>query len=48
MKGVEYEWLGVCGTKGETRSDGVLSGNTMLAGEDEGGKPTGVWLDGEP
>jgi len=25
-----------------------MSGNTTLSGEDEAGKPTGVWLDGEP
>jgi len=40
--------VGVCGTQGETRSDGAMSGNTTLSGEDEAGKPTGVWLDGEP
>ena len=46
--GVEYEWLGACGTKGETRSDGVLSGTTTLGAEDEDGKPIGTWLGGEP
>ena len=38
---------GVCG-KGETRSDGVLSGTTTLGAEDEAGKPIGAWLGGEP
>jgi len=47
VQGVEYEWLGVCGS-GEIRSDGIFSGNTTLAGEDEAGRPTGVWLGGEP
>ena len=37
-----------CGTKGETRPDGVMRGNTTLAGADEAGKPIGVWLGGEP
>ena len=48
VKGVEYEWLGACGTKGEARSDRVLSGTTTLGAEDEAGKPTGAWLGGEP
>ena len=47
VEGLEYEWLGVCG-KGETRSDGVLSGTTTLGAEDEDGKPIGTWLGGEP
>jgi hypothetical protein len=46
VAGVEYEWVGVCGS--EARSDGVISGETTLSAEDEGGAPIGLWLAGEP
>lgn len=46
VKGVEYEWVGVCG--GEARSDGVFRGETTLGAKDEDGNPIGAWLGGEP
>jgi len=46
VQGLEYELLGLCGEG--AHSDGVMSGQTTLGGEDEDGKPIGVWLGGEP
>ena len=47
VKGLEYEWVGVCG-KNLVRTDGVMSGASTLAASEESGTQIGAWLVGEP
>jgi hypothetical protein len=47
VKGLEYEWVGVCG-KNVVRTDGTMSGASTLTATDESGAQIGAWLAGEP